>query len=189
MSGIGFLSTVLRRPLPSRLVREERGTSAVEFALILPVLIAIYLGGVEFSHTLTVNRKVTSAASAVGDLVAQGTILNEADIQNIFDAAQMILSPYDTTELKMVVSSIDVTDDGDSVIWSRAFHGSERPEGSAVTLPAGVRIEGTTLILAEAEYDYIPALGKIITDSIHLSDRFYLRPRAVDAVCLNDCDD
>lgn len=169
-----------------RLGRDNCGVGAVEFALVLPVLLIIYLGGVELSHTVTVDRKVTSVTSAVGDLVAQGTAIDDDEMANIFDAARMIVFPYDVATLTMVVTSVDVTEDGDTVIWSDAFHGTQRAEGSEVTLPAGVRIEGTTLIMAEVQYDYVPTLGQMFTDTVHLSDTLYFRPRSVDSVCRND---
>lgn len=173
--------------LVKRLARDDRGVSAVEFALVLPVLIVIYLGGVELSHTITVDRKVTSAASAVGDLVAQGTIINAAEMKNIFDAAQVILSPYDTTGLKIVVSSVDVSKDGDTVICSDSYQTGARAENSEVSLPAGIRIEGTTLIMAEVEYQYVPTLGQVLTESVDLADTFYLRPRSVAEVIMTKC--
>jgi len=173
---------ILSRLIPKRLVRDTRGVSAVEFALVLPVLIVIYLGGVELSHTITVDRKLTSAASAVGDLVAQGTIINDDEMTNIFNAAQIIMGPYDTSTLTMVVSSIDVTEDGDTVQWSDGFHTAGRAPDSPVTLPEGIRIEGTTLIMAEVNYRYVPTLGQVLTESVDLSDTFYLRPRSVDEV-------
>ncbi len=163
-------------------VRDERGVSAVEFALILPVLVILYLGGVELSHTISVDRKVTSVASAVGDLVAQGSTIDDDEMTNIFNAATAIMAPYAVGPLKMVVSSVEVTSKGDTVAWSDGYHTSGRAAGSAVTLPAGVRIEGTTLIMAEVDYTYTPTLGQIFTDSIELSDTFYLRPRSVDKV-------
>lgn len=174
----GSSAAGLRRRFPC----DERGVSAVEFALILPVLIILYLGGVELSHTISVDRKVTSVASAVGDLVAQGSTIDNDEMAHIFNAATAIMAPYTVGPLKMVVSSVEVSAKGDKVLWSDGYHTSGRAVGSAVTLPAGVRIEGTTLIMAEVDYTYTPTLGQIFTDTIDLSDTFYLRPRSVDKV-------
>lgn len=165
-----------------RLARDRRGVSAVEFALVLPVLLVLYLGGVELSHAISVDRKVTSVASAVGDLVAQASVIDDDEIDHIFKAATAILAPYTVAPLKMVVSSVEVTAQGDRVLWSDGYHAGARATGSSVTLPPGVRIEGTTLIMAEVDYSYTPTLGQIFTDSIELSDTFYLRPRSVDRV-------
>ena len=50
---------------------DERGVSAVEFALLLPLMVTLYLGGVEVSQGLTIDRKVTLVARTVADLAAQ----------------------------------------------------------------------------------------------------------------------
>ena len=55
-----------------RAAQDERGISAVEFALILPIMISMYLGAVEFGHALTIDRRVTSVASSAADL-AEGS--------------------------------------------------------------------------------------------------------------------
>ena len=54
----------------ARLTLAEKGAAAVEFALILPVMLVVYLGTLEASTLITMDRKVQSVAGAVGDLVA-----------------------------------------------------------------------------------------------------------------------
>ncbi|ESR24829.1 TadE/TadG family type IV pilus assembly protein [Lutibaculum baratangense] len=158
--------------------RDERGVSAVEFALILPILVLLYLGCVELSHALTVDRKVTTAASVVGDLVAQATQLSNADIRNIFDATDAVLTPYDAAPLEIVVSNVRITQNGTEVLWSEASGGgTARGCGSSMNLPDNIRIEGTSLVVAEVKYRYKPTFGNVIKEAITFSDTFYLRPR------------
>jgi Flp pilus assembly protein TadG len=45
-----------------RLLRDERGASAVEFALIVPLLIALVVGIVEFGHAFQVQGQLSAAA-------------------------------------------------------------------------------------------------------------------------------
>ena len=52
----------LPRPL-ARLCRDRRGVSAVEFAMVAPLMIALYLGCVEISDGVAVDRKVTLTAA------------------------------------------------------------------------------------------------------------------------------
>lgn len=157
--------------------RDDRGVSAVEFALILPVLVMLYLGCVEVSLAVTVDRKVTSAGSVVGDLIAQGEELCSADIDNIFDATDAVLAPYDTTPLKVVVSYVEVGEDDTTVKWSKASNATPRTTGSTVTLPEEVAVEGDKLVLAEVEYLYKPTFGQTLKKNITFSDTFYMRPR------------
>ena len=42
-----------------RLASDQRGVSAVEFAMLLPLMLTLYLGGVEVSQGISIDRKVT----------------------------------------------------------------------------------------------------------------------------------
>ena len=53
-----------------RLIGDERGVSAVEFALLLPLMLTLYLGAVEVSQGIGADRKVTLTARTIGDLVS-----------------------------------------------------------------------------------------------------------------------
>ncbi len=163
--------------LAARALRDDRGVSAVEFALILPVLVMLYLGCVEVSQALTVDRKVTTAASVVGDLVAQGGTLSDSDFQNIFDATGAILMPYDASPLKIVVSYVHVTSDGNEVVWSEASNDTPRACNSKMDIPADVAVEGNYLVVAEVHYLYTPTFGETIKKNLNFSNTFYLRPR------------
>ena len=96
-----------------RLVRrfavERRGVSAVEFALILPLMLVIYAGCGEVTTALIVDRKVSRAASTISDLVAQQSSVSAAAMNGIFDATTAILEPYDVSLAKVVLVVVDIT--------------------------------------------------------------------------------
>ena len=50
---------------------DQNGVSAVEFAILLPLMLTLYLGGVEISQAVSADRKTTLVAHTVGDLTAQ----------------------------------------------------------------------------------------------------------------------
>lgn len=177
------------RTMPARgigawlgLAKDRRGVSAVEFALILPFLLLLYLGGVELSQAVTADRKVTAATSAVGDLVAQASQVSNGDLENIFNAASAILAPYNAGALEIIVSSVAVDGDGARVLWSQGRNAAGYEPGSAIAVPAGLTTPDNTLIVAEAQYRYETTIGRIITDGVTLSEIYYLRPRAGDCV-------
>ena len=166
----------------SDFARNARGVSAVEFALILPFMLLLYLGGVEVTRAITVDRKVTAATSAIGDLVAQSPEISNGDLNNIYHAARAILSPYDGDALEIVVSSVRVDADGATVVWSSSKNGTCRATGSTIALPDNLANEDQYVIVAEASYPYQSGIGKIITDGFTLSETFYLRPRQSESV-------
>jgi Flp pilus assembly protein TadG len=83
--------------------RDRRGVSAVEFAMLLPLMITLYLGSVEISQGVGVDRKVTLTARTVGDLASQVSSINNADMTNLLNAATSVIAPYDATKIKVTV--------------------------------------------------------------------------------------
>ncbi len=82
-----------------RLLRDRRGVSAVEFALIAPVMLIIYFGLVEFSQGYMAERRASHAASMVADLVAQSGGTNIRDLESTFQIGDMIMRPFSSTPL------------------------------------------------------------------------------------------
>mgnify|MGYP003646956097 FL=1 len=93
------------RTFLKRLSGDQGGVSAVEFALIAPVMVLFYLGMMEISLALSVDRKVTSAASALADLVAQDDVITDSEMASILDAGAAIIAPYDPTRFSVRISS------------------------------------------------------------------------------------
>lgn len=168
--------------LRGRFCANARGVSAVEFALILPILILLFLGCVEFSQAISVDRKLTSAASAVGDLVAQSDELSSGEVNDFISAASAILAPFRTDDFSIVVSSVLITEDGAEVDWSVGSNTACHAPGTAMTVPPGVAQAGDSVIVTHAEYAYRPIFGQIISETIGLSETFYFRPRTVNKV-------
>ena len=158
--------------------RDARGVSAVEFALLLPMMIALYLGGVEISSGVSIQRKVTLTAGTVANLTAQSTTLVTADVSNILNASTSILSPYSTTDATATVSCIAIDSTGRAkVSWSVTKGGTARTAGSVVTIPTALAVPSTQLIFSEVSYPYRPIVGYTITGTLTLADKMYMSPR------------
>jgi len=100
------------------LAQDDRGIAAVEFALVLPLMLMIYLGLVELSRGMRAAQKLDLVAHTLADLTAQQLTgggatgqagLSEADITAVFSAAATLMSPLPTTTLKMTISEVGVT--------------------------------------------------------------------------------
>jgi Flp pilus assembly protein TadG len=172
----------MRRPL-RRFLADKRGVSAVEFAMLLPLMVTLYLGGVEVSSAVAIDRKVTLIARTLGDLVAQATSVDNASMTSILSATTAVMAPYSDANLKIIVSSVQINSQGVArVSWSDTKNGTPRTVGSTVTLPAALNVASTSLIWAEASYAYTPAIGYVITGTKNLTDQIYMRPRLTDCV-------
>jgi Flp pilus assembly protein TadG len=161
----------------------ERGISAVEFALISPLLIMLYLGAIELNFLMEADRRVTQTSASLGDLTARLTTVTDADMAEMFAAAKVLMEPYDATTAEMRISSIVDNGDGNpKVAWSDAHNMTPYTKGTTVTLPTGIMPSPGSIIMAEVSYPYESDIGYIITTSKTISDKFYLRPRRVSEI-------
>jgi Flp pilus assembly protein TadG len=166
-----------------RLAGDERGVSAVEFAMLLPLMLTLYLGTVEISQGIGADRKVTLTAHTVADLVSQVSSINNSDMTNSLNAASAVMAPYPTSKLAVTVSSISIDANGKATIaWSDTLNGTARSVGATVTLPTALVVANTSLIWAEAQYSYKPVIGYVVSGTLTLKDQIYMRPRLSDSV-------
>jgi Flp pilus assembly protein TadG len=161
----------------SRIARDQRGVSAVEFALLAPMMVALYFGCVEISNGVAADRKVSLIAAALANLTGQVTTISVAGMTNILDASKAIVTPYDSTKLHMTVSCINI--DADKVArvkWSVTRGGTVA--SGTVTVPPALLVASSQLILADASYDYTPAVAFFIKEPfLTLQDKMYMSPR------------
>jgi Flp pilus assembly protein TadG len=157
---------------------ESQIAPRVEFALLLPLMLSLYLGAVELSQGIAADRKVTLTAHTIADLVSQVQSINNADMTNSLNAASAVMAPYSSANLKVTVSSVSVDAKGTATVdWSDTLNGTARAQGSTVTLPSALNIPSTSLIWSEVQYSYTPTIGYVITSTLTLKDQIYMRPR------------
>jgi Flp pilus assembly protein TadG len=159
-------------PLHRRLRKfsgDDRGISAVEFGLLAPIMVGLYLASVAFSQGIAIQRKITLAAHAVADLVSQAiAINNDGDMISILNAVDRIIEPYPKEKFKIIVSQVIIDAQGVAKIqWSDSRNTTQRPLDQDVTndIPASFRacpgaVAPCYLLWGETEYAYVPVLGK-----------------------------
>ena len=158
-----------------RFARDRRGVSAVEFALLAPIMVGLYLGCVEVSDAVSADRKVSWTAAAVANLTAQVATISTSDMTNILDASTAIISPYSASKLKITVSCLNIDANKNvTVKWSATRNGGV---GGTVTVPSALQVANSQLIYSQVSYAYTPTVGYTITGTLKLSDHMYMRPR------------
>ena len=166
------------RSLLTRFKRDARGVSALEFALIAPVLIAMYLGSAEMTMALTADRKVTNATTAVADLVTQDDFITNDELADIYSAGDAILFPNDPTSLSFRITSVRMDADGDVFVdWSEARGVTPLTTDTLQDLPDGLLAPMNSIIMVEASYPYNGPFPDESGPLLTLSDTAYLRPR------------
>ena len=157
------------------IIRDEHGLAAVEFALVLPMLAAMFLGGFELNRFILVHQKVEKVTYTVADVVAQSQSVTQSQLDQIFIAAEEIMQPY------------DFGDDGVVIVTSVSKSGTENPKvrwrytgggtlsrsstvgavDATASLPGGLTLNaGDNVIVAEVYYRYHPVLeGTAVSES------------------------
>tara|TARA_R110002073_G_scaffold20483_7_gene73295 strand:+ start:1180 stop:1719 length:540 start_codon:yes stop_codon:yes gene_type:complete len=167
----------LKRGL-KRIARDHRGASAVEFALIAPFMILLYLGAVEISLALSIDRKITSAASALADLVAQDDVITDGEMADIMNAGGVIIAPFNTAPLQMRITSVLMNgSDEVRVQWSDAVGMNAYAAGGSAPVPAGVLQRNRSVIMVEVNYRYDTMFSELGVSQFDINEVFYLRPR------------
>lgn len=165
----------------ARFKRDRRGVSAVEFAFIAPLMIALYLGCTEISDGVAVSRKVSLTAGALSNLAAQVTTISSTDMTNILDASGAIISPYNAANLTMTVSCLKIDSTGAAKVqWSATRNGTARAAGSTYSFTSTTQaldVKSSWLMLSEVTYAYKPIVGYTITGTLTLSDKMFMSPR------------
>jgi Flp pilus assembly protein TadG len=180
---------LIGRHVSRRLWTDARGAAAVEFALLLPLLALIYFGVVEVTQGAMTEQRVAHTASAIGDLVAQSSTISSAEVGDVFNVGDTIMTPYPTSGLQMRISSLVADKNGAvTVAWSQAQGMAALTKGAAApTLPANVVNANESVIMGETKYAYRSVFGVVLPKPITFSETYYLHPRLSTQVTCADC--
>ncbi|MFZ4532616.1 MAG: TadE/TadG family type IV pilus assembly protein [Alsobacter sp.] len=177
---------------------DERGVAAVEFALLLPVMLTMYLGSVEVSQGLSADRKVVLLARTLGDLTTQKSAVSTSTMDTVTAAGSVVLSPLKVNVARMRVTSIAISAPSSGAVndatvcwtyvkgaWSPAFAIGQKLD--ITTVPTTLRTDiGSSIVLAEVQYPYKPVIGYVVTGQLTLNERIFMRPRVSSYVTNSD---
>ncbi|MHB8286548.1 MAG: TadE/TadG family type IV pilus assembly protein [Caulobacteraceae bacterium] len=173
-----------------RLLRDRRGVAAVEFALVLPMLLFVGLGGYALTDAASTYRKLTDTTVETANVAAQYTTMQVADTQTVMAATAQIMAPYPTSNLSVVLSVI--TTDANSkatVLWSEPYpaSGAHLTKNAAFTLPTNLAQPSTSYVLVQTTYLFTPMTGSGLTGTIPMHDDLLILPRQSPSIPCSDC--
>jgi Flp pilus assembly protein TadG len=191
-------------------IGSTRGVAAIEFAIIMPVLLILLLGSIDAGRVIAVYMKVRAATETIGAITnICGNIQNNgpcqtsittSGMQQITAATATVLSPYSSAPLSVTVSQLSVNASGQATVsWSYSLNGTARAHGASVTMPPTLVTNFTTvynpplsfpqyLILGEVSYQYTSLFTELWTHAITLSDSVYVAPRNSSCIqYINSC--
>jgi Flp pilus assembly protein TadG len=177
----------LRRHICENL-SDRRGLAAVEFAMMMPILVTLLLATVEIGRYAILYQKLDRTANTMADLVSQSQTITNTDINNLLAAVPNIMTPFSSTTLrKIIVSQVGLVSGVAKVNWQRSGAGTYAGtskigvQGGNATLPAGFTVTATeSLIVAEVYYNFSPFIFAPVAPAKVLYRPAYYRPRIGD---------
>lgn len=176
-----------------RLRQDRQGVGAVEFAIIFPVLLALYITAFELTIGFSVYKRATHAAGTIADLVSQQVSVNKAYLKTMPDVASAIFVPYATTGLDLKISGIQVDANRVARInwsWSQSNQ-RPYPANSVVNLPDNLRQPNAFLVHAELTIPH--TLLMFLSNAapsirqITIGRDYYFAKREQDPITCTDC--
>ena len=175
------LASVFRRFVASR-----RAVAAIEFAMVVPILLLMLLASFDAGNGIAVYMKVRSATYTLAAITNQYPTIQTADMTTITSATAKVLAPYSSAPVVVIISQIEATTATQAVVsWSYSpTNGYALAQWSPFTnLPANFALNTCGgiypcyMILAQVQYSYSPSFGYFMTGPITLSDSLYATPR------------
>jgi Flp pilus assembly protein TadG len=172
-----------------KFLKDERGVTAIEFALVLPVVLLILLGCFEVPRFVLICQRIARTSSGVADLVAQADEPITANQMNdIFTAAKIMMQPYDiVANGRIYVSSINnPSGNGVTLTWQKnnggtvstasklGLAGSNPSTKIPATLVPGSNEE---VLASEVYFNYTPVFSNLIYSGSQLYLIAFTRPR------------
>ncbi|MEK1896234.1 MAG: TadE/TadG family type IV pilus assembly protein [Rhizobium sp.] len=191
MAGRGVLIRLHR--LARRFIGDRQGVGAIEFAILFPILVMLYIGAFEITIGLSISKRASRAAGMITDVVTQQKSVTKAWLTDMPSVASAVFVPYGSTGLTIKITGIALDGTGNpTVAWSWAQDGS-RPyvANSATTVPADMKKANIFLVRTELSIPYKLFLfaPNLVPNAstITISRSYFYLPRASATVTCGDC--
>jgi Flp pilus assembly protein TadG len=173
---------------------DRRGVGAIEFAIIVPVLLLLYLGAAETTIALSFAKRASRSAGTIADIVTQKPTVDKNFLATMPAVATATFAPFGTTGLTLKITGITIDASGKgAVTWSWAQDGSKPyVVNSAVTVPTDLSTPSSFLVRTELSVPYtLPTFGTGFlpsgTNTISIQRQYFYRQRQGTSIPCNDC--
>jgi hypothetical protein len=168
-----------------RLWRDESALAAIEFALLSPLFMTMFYGSVEMTRYVHIHQKLEKAVFQMADIVSQSSDMTTGTLDDLVDAMDHIMDPYEYGPNSRVVITSVSKEEGESAKVRWQYCGGDLLVVSALgdvddiaELPGDFDIDPKEdVIVAEFFYRYEPFIDNPILDEGTVYKYAIYRPR------------
>ena len=184
------LKTHLLSSTPLRLMRDEKGIAAIEFAFIAPIMIMMYFGMAEIAAAISVDRQISHSANVAGDLATQSETISATEMTEIMTATMMVTGIGEGIKTdggkKQESITIEIASyaraDDDSIIEKgkavlKGLDGIDFPDFDADSLDERILSSSSGVVVARVNYVYEPLDLRYMRTDFNITEVFTLKPR------------
>jgi Flp pilus assembly protein TadG len=191
-----LMAVIIRHRVCRRFIESQRGVAALEFAMIMPVMLILFLSSFDVGNAIIVYLKVRTATYELAAITNQYGTGSTAQISTstmsaITSATSAVMAPFPTSSAIVTISQIKATSaSAATVSWSYTVNGTALT-GSYTGLPSNMAKNSCNntypcyFILSAVSYPYTPLFGHYMTGSLTLSDTLLVTPRVSTCVQYN----
>ena len=175
---------------------DRTGVGAIEFAILFPILMMLYIGAFEITVGLSVSKRAARSAGSVADIVTQQQNVTKSSLQQFSNVANAIFAPFNTSQMQIKLTGITIDASANAkVLWSWQNSSTTAPyaANSVVTgVPSDMQKASSFLVRAELSIPYqlfafTPAFLPGNMQTLTISRTYYYRQRQNDNIPCGDC--
>jgi Flp pilus assembly protein TadG len=144
------------RALCLRFAGDREGVGAIEFAILFPILVMLYVGAFEITIGLSISKRAARSSAAIADVVTQQQTVTKAWLNDMPSVASAIFAPYGTTGLTVKITGIAIDASANPTVKWSWQQGKPAPytANSAVTVPPDLKKASSFLVRTELSVPY-----------------------------------
>ena len=178
----------------ARFVGDRRGAALVEFAILSPLLVLLYLGTVEATSAVRAYLKLNAAAQTYADLIANQPSITTTSLANYCAGAKLVFFPLSSTQLSIAAASVSNTSGTKAQDWhdtSNCGAGVASITGLTLASCPGTNClipnSGDSAIVVQAKYTYTSFLHYVLPITQTFTQVASARPRQNAKIPCSNC--
>ncbi len=176
----------LRRKFRSFATHED-GVSAMEFALVFPILISVVFLSSGTFDALQAKQRAAKTVDALADIASRTVVMDDDQRDTFFDAAILMLGRHaEGAELDIVLTGIEYNQANDVMVvaWSESFNDGialERDDELPAEDFPGI-MDGEMLVIATFELTYDSPFFGITGQQFTFRQQATRKPRFINTI-------